>query len=83
MAYLTELKWMKNLSDYNTTTQKVLLVLSHEKFKWRTKDKISSKSGLSKDEIEDVLAKLLSLDIIRASFSKKKNLIFGLRERVN
>ena len=83
MAYLTNLKWMENLSDYNAKTQKVLLALSHEKFKWRTKDKISSKSGLSKDEVEDVLAKLLSKDLIRASFSKKKNLIFGLRERVD
>ena len=79
MAYLTTLKWMENLSDYNAKTQKVLLALSHEKFKWRTKDKISSKSGLSTDDVEAILAKLLSKDLIRASFSKKKNLIFGLR----
>ena len=83
MAYLTTLKWMENLNDFNAKTQKVLLALSHEKFKWRTKDKISSKSGLSNDDVEAVLAKLLSKDIIRASFSKKKNLIFGLRERVD
>ncbi|MCH7676821.1 hypothetical protein IH879_18020 [candidate division KSB1 bacterium] len=33
--------------------------------------------------IEDELQLLFSKDIIRASFSKKKNLIFDLRERVD
>ena len=83
MAYLNDLKWQKALSEYPTNQRKVLLCLSHEKYRWRTKERIVKVTGLDQDGVDRVLSELISKDMVRASFSKKKNLIFGLRERVN
>ncbi len=82
MAYLNDLKWMKQLTKFKPNEQKVLLALSNEKFKWRTKKKIREATGLDKDQVEKSLAHLLGDSWIRASFSKNKKLIFGLVERL-
>lgn len=82
MRYLTNLQWQKNFGNYNNLQQKVLLALSTEEYKWRTKQKLVTATGLKEEELDEVLADLMSNDVIRPSFSKNRNIIFGLRERV-
>ncbi len=82
MAYLNRLKWQMELSEYGELHKKVLLALSHEKYRWRTRERIAKSTGMSESEVDRALEELISKDRVRASISKKKNVIFGLRERV-
>lgn len=82
MTYLSNLEWMRTLQAFSDQEQKVLLALSHGRFKWRTRPKISKASGLSKDEIDRLLSNLIEAGLVRPSFSRTKKVIFGLRERV-
>ncbi len=82
MAYLTNLSWIKSLSDYNPEEQKVLLVLSHDRYKWRSRDRLLGLTRLESKELDTVLSQLIDKDLVRPSFSKKRNIVFGLRERV-
>ena len=82
MAYLNKLKWQMEFSEYSEPDKKILLVLSHEKYRWRTRERIAKSTGMSESEVDKALEELISKDKVRASISKKKNVIFGLRERV-
>lgn len=82
MAYLNKLYWQADLSEFDEKQTKVLLVLSDDKFKWRSKERIAKITGMSDFELDEVLSGLMLRDKLRASISKNKNLIFGLRERV-
>jgi DNA-binding transcriptional regulator PaaX len=82
MAYLNKMKWQMELSEYGELEKKVLLALSHEKYSWRTRGRIAKSTGMSESEVDRTLEELISKDKVRASFSKKKSVIFGLRERV-
>lgn len=83
MTYLSGLKWQANLQTYNEDERKLLLVLSNEKYRWRTKERIATVSGLNEDKVDSILSELISKGTIRASISKKKNVIFGLCERID
>ena len=61
---------------------KVLLALSHDEYKWRTKERIAKSTGIGPGQVDSVLSQLIEKDKVRLSMSKKKNVIFGLRERV-
>ena len=82
MAYLTNLKWLGDLAEYTREEKKVLLALSHEKYKWRSWDRLHGLTRLESRELDLILADLLEKDLVRPSFSKKRNIIFGLKERV-
>jgi DNA-binding transcriptional regulator LsrR (DeoR family) len=82
MAYLNNLTWQTELSSFDEQTQKVLLALSSEKFSWRTKERIVQTTGISEPVVDELLSMLMSQNLVRASISKKKNVIFGLIERV-
>ena len=82
MSYLPNLEWMKNLQEYSGQEQKVLLALSHEKFRWRTIPNIAKASGLEPNETEQIISELVKKDLVRPSFSKSKKIIFGLCGRV-
>lgn len=82
MSYLNNLTWQSDLSSYSDSQQKLLMALSSSKFKWRTKERIAKTVGLSETEADEILSTLMSLNLVRASISKKKNVIFGLTERV-
>lgn len=82
MSYLNSLTWQLDLSSYSDSQQKVLMALSSSKFKWRTKERISKTVGLSETQVDEILSSLMSLNLVRASISKKKNVIFGLTERI-
>ena len=76
------LNWAKNMEQYDEDEQKILLALSHNDYKWRTKERLGSATGLEKTVLEQKLAKLIDNEVVRPSFSKTKNLIFGLTDRV-
>jgi len=82
MGYLTNLNWLQRLDDFTPEEQKVMLGLSDDKYKWRTKDRLKDVTGLDARAFESSLAALIKRDLVRPSFSKNKNIIFGLRERV-
>ncbi|HEY6331541.1 MAG TPA: hypothetical protein VI756_19605 [Blastocatellia bacterium] len=80
--YLPTLDWMKSLDLFSEPERKVLLALSHEKFRWRTRERLLSVTGLSPDQLDSTLAGLIAKEYVRPSFSKKKDIIFALRERL-
>ena len=81
-VYKTDLTWLQRLGEFSEGEKKVLLALSNAKYRWRTKDRLSDVTGLPPAELESMLAGLIAKDLVRPSFSKNKNIIFGLRERV-
>lgn len=82
MGYLTGLDWMKRLDDFTPEQQRLLLALSHDKYKWRTRDRLLEVTGMEPQHLDSTLSELIDRDTVRPSFSKNKNVIFGLRERV-
>lgn len=81
--YRHDLIWQRHLEDFSPEEQKVLLALSHSKYRWRTRERVCEVTGLDPKTCDSTLAQLISKDIVRPSFSKKKHIIFGLRERVD
>lgn len=82
MSYRSDLDWLKHLEQYDSEQQKILLALSHERYRWRTKERLAKVCGLSEGETDKLLAQLIDRGLVRASISKKKHVIFGLRERI-
>ena len=82
MAYVSNFEWTKKLPEYSEDETKVLLALSHDEYKWRTKERIAKSTGIGPGQVDSVLSQLIERDKVRLSMSKKKNVIFGLRERV-
>jgi hypothetical protein len=82
MKYLNNLEWSTKLDQFGQTEQQLLLALSHAKYKWRTRDRLLEATGLPPERLDSTLSKLISRNIVRPSFSKTKQVIFGLRERV-
>ena len=81
-TYKTDLKWLAEMGNFTEEEQKVLLALSHEKYSWRTKERLVQVTELTDGRLDSVLSDLIGKEYVRPSFSKKRNLIFGLRERV-
>ena len=82
MAYKKNLKWARKLPEFSEEETKVLLALSHDNYEWRTKKRIVKSTDFAPDQVDSVLAELIDKKMVRISMSKKKNVIFGLRERV-
>ena len=80
---MTNLEWMGDLDEYSEEEQKVLLALSHEKYKWRSRDRIRQLTRMSTKRLDRTLSYLLADDLIRPAFSKTRNIVYGLRERVD
>jgi DNA-binding MarR family transcriptional regulator len=71
------------LDEFSPEEQKVLLALSHSRYRWRTRNRLLEVTGLDQKTLDRTLSRLISRDLVRPSFSKKKEIIFGLRERVD
>lgn len=82
MKYESNLSWQGKLEEFSDIQQKLLLALSPSKYRWRTKNALAKTTGMSGTEVDRVLSELISENLVRASFSKKRNIIFGLIERV-
>ena len=78
-----DLKWMTKLTQFDNNEQLVLTELSDDKYKWRTRERLSTLTGMDSSIIDEVLSQLISKGIVRLSKSKKKNIIFGIREIVD
>lgn len=78
----SNLKWMADFSKFDEAEQKLLVALSHQKYKWRTKDRLSAATGLAPDALNKTLEDLMRKNVVRTSISRNKNIIFGLRERI-
>ena len=74
---------MRSLGSFSDPERKVLLALSHEKFRWRSRDRLLSVTGLTPTELDSTLAGLIAKEYVRPSFGKSKNIIFALKERLN
>jgi hypothetical protein len=81
-TYNTDLNWLAEMGNFSDEEQKVLLALSHEKYSWRTKDRLTQVTDLPNEHLDSVLSDLIGRGYVRPSFSKKRNLIFGLTGRV-
>jgi RIO-like serine/threonine protein kinase len=77
-------RWLDDLdlSDFDRQTRKVLLLLCHRKYKWRTEGNLSRKSGLKREEVAEILDQLRKKKIISLSLSDKQHVIYGLTTRV-
>lgn len=83
MSYSTQnLRWIELSPQLAEAEQKILLALSSDKWEWRTKDRLLAVTGLSREELESSLAGLIRRGLVRPSFSRSRNLIYGLVERV-
>ncbi len=83
MSYQTNLNWVEKLSHFSTEQQKILLALSDDRYKWRAKDRLAAVTALEPGTLDDALAQLIKNNVVQPSFSKNRNIIFGLRERVD
>ncbi len=82
MAYKSNFQWAKKLPEFSEDETKILLALSHDEYKWRTKERIVKSTGVPPGQVDSVLSQLIEKDKVRVSMSRQKNVIFGLRERV-
>lgn len=82
MKYRDRLNWMKSLGEFAEQEKRVLMALSREEFRWRTKERIASATGLAESDVERVLSDLISKGLVILSLSQKKNIIYGLKELV-
>ena len=82
MPYLNDLKWIKNLEEFSEEEKKVLLALSHDRYKWRSRDRLLELTRLSPRRLDRTLSYLIADDFVRPAFNKERNMIFGIRERV-
>lgn len=62
--------------------QKIVQALSDNDYQWRTIERLSAVTGLQEAALSAALTQLLREDIVKPSFSKKHNIIYGLRSRV-
>ncbi len=82
MPYLNDLYWLRRLDDFSDEEQKILLALSYDKYRWRSRDRLLNLTHLSPKRLERTLAHLLVDDLVRPALTDKGNIVFGLKERV-
>ncbi|MGI4788651.1 MAG: hypothetical protein ACRYFS_07350 [Janthinobacterium lividum] len=62
--------------------EKVIRALADNDYYWRTRDRMLAVTGIAPEQLDTALTQLLQQDVVKTTFSKKHNVIFGLRERV-
>ena len=78
------LEWRRSAGEFTPSAQKILLALSHKKWKWHTLDSLKSATRLDEDELNSELKELLDASLVRGSFVQEtRQPIFALVERVN
>lgn len=82
MPYLTDLDWLRDVEDFSEEEKKIMLALSHEKYLWRNRNRLLELTRMRPRKLDRTLAALIGDDLIRPAFSKKQNIVFGLKERV-
>lgn len=82
MSYRTGLDWMAKLGKYNDDEVSVLMALSHDKYKWRTRDRLTAVTKMPREKVDSILSEFITNGVVRPSMSKRKKVIFGLVEIV-
>ena len=82
MPYLNDLEWMSDLGDFSDAERRVLLALSHHKYKWRSRERIRQLTRIRSGRLDRVLSGLLEDDLIQHAFSADRKIVYGLKERV-
>ena len=82
MPYMTNLDWVKNLSKFTPNQQKILLALSDDRYTWRARERLVEVTGLPPTDLDSQLAQLIAEGWVRPSFSKERNIIYGLKQRI-
>ena len=80
-----ETKWLDQIEDYleyDEDTRKVLLLLSHSEYRWRTERRLAKAAGLDADVVAGILNKLRKQGVVTMSLSKQKRVIYGITARV-
>ncbi len=78
-------RWIDDIPDYasfDADTRKILLLLCHRKYSWRTEGRLAKASGLTHEQIADILDDLRKKNIVTVSVNRKKQLIHGITARV-
>ena len=84
MSYMTDLEWMRNLDEFSEEEKKVLLALSHDKYKWRSRDNILQLTRMRPKRLDRTLSYLLIDGLVRPAFGNtSRKIVFGLKERVD
>ena len=83
MTYQSDLKWLANRRSFPQEQQIILLALSDDRYKWRSKDRLQAVTDLEPLALDNALAQLIKQQLVAPSLSQKENMIFGLRERVD
>ena len=81
MQYRNDLDWLRKFDEFSDEEPKILLALSHEKYKWRSRDRLLRLTRMNVKRLERTLAHLLVDDLIRPALTDKGNIVFGLKER--
>ena len=79
-----ETEWLEKVDfqKHSEAAQRLLVLLTHKKYKWRTAKMLSEKSHMSEHEVAETLDGLRKQEVVTISLSKKNNVIYGLRRRV-
>lgn len=80
--YLTDLGWIKSFDDFTEEQKIVMLALSHHKYKWRGRVGLLKATQMDTKTLDRTLSSLIIDDYVRPTFSKRRNIVFGIRERV-
>ena len=78
----TSRSWKSDLGSFDKSQRLILVALSSPRYQWRTKEKVAKVTALPEPEVDSILSNLMSVGLVRPSISKKKQVIFGLTERV-
>ena len=76
-------EWPNCAKEYSLDEQRILQALSHETYRWRAKDRLLRATGLETDAFDTSLTELIRTGVVKPAFSPKRNIVFGLRERVD
>ena len=77
------LKWRLRANEFDHSTTKILLGLSHKKWKWHTLESLQSATRLDFDDLTSHLAQLLDEGLVTGSYILETyEPIFALEERV-
>jgi hypothetical protein len=83
VSYVLEnLSWPKQLTRWTDEQQKVLIALSHDRWRWRTKEGLLGATGLDRHALDEALAGLIQEGVVRPSLSRSGDLIYALADRL-
>ncbi len=83
MTYDT--RWLDKIesySDYDEDTRRILLLLCHRRWEWRTARRLAQGSKLPPERVNMVLDELREQGVVVMSLSKNKRVIYGITNRV-